>query len=85
MQASLNQKQRLQQLFYPKASRSTEIDLIEAPQPRRFSSTWHPARVLRTFGDPNVRQLEPDCGLAAPPGRASGRCVKPRDDRADIP
>lgn len=29
-------------------------------------------------GDPNVRQLEPDCRVAAPPGSASGRSVKPR-------
>jgi len=46
VQASLNQKQRLQQLFSPKGSRSTEIDLIEPPRPRHSSSTWRRVRVL---------------------------------------
>jgi hypothetical protein len=47
VQTSLNQKRRLQRLFLPKASRSTEIDSIEPPQPRHFSSTWRGVSVLK--------------------------------------
>jgi hypothetical protein len=40
VQASLDYKQRLQQLFFRKESRTTEIDSIEPPQRHHFSVTW---------------------------------------------
>jgi hypothetical protein len=46
VQASLDYKQRLQQLFLPEGSRSTEIDSIEPPQRHRFSTTWRHRRML---------------------------------------
>ncbi len=46
VQASLDYKQRLQQLFFPEESRSTEIDSIEPPQRHHFSATWRRPRVL---------------------------------------
>jgi hypothetical protein len=46
VQASLDPKQRLQQLFFPEGIASTEIDSIEPPQRHRFSATWRRPRVL---------------------------------------
>jgi hypothetical protein len=47
VQASLDYKQRLQQLFFRNESRSTESGSIEALQPHNFSSTWRAGRVLK--------------------------------------
>jgi hypothetical protein len=46
VQASLDYKQRLQQLFSRKESHSTKIGSIEPPQRHHFSSTWRRPRVL---------------------------------------
>jgi hypothetical protein len=46
VQASLDYKQRLQRLFFPKELRSTEIDSIEPPQHHHFSITRRRPRVL---------------------------------------
>jgi hypothetical protein len=37
------------------------------------------------FGEPNFRQLEPDCRLAAAAGGAPERCMSPRDRSNDFP
>jgi hypothetical protein len=46
VQASLDYKQRLQQLFARKAWRSSEIDSIDPPSRQHFSSTWRRLSVL---------------------------------------
>ena len=45
-QASLDYKQRLQQLFFPEGIASTEIGSVEAPQRHHFSTTWRRPTVL---------------------------------------
>jgi len=47
VQASLDQKQRLQQMFYPEGVAFDGIDLIEPLQPHHFSSAWRSARTER--------------------------------------
>jgi hypothetical protein len=46
VQASLDYKQRLQQLFFPEGIAFDGIDSIEPPQRHHFSSTWRRLRVL---------------------------------------
>ena len=67
VQASLDYKQRLQELFSRKESRTTEIDSIEPPQRHHFSTTWRHPRVLmkrvvsRVGIEPTTRRLRVCC------------------------
>ena len=68
LQASLDYKQRLQQLFFPEgiAVDGNRFNRTAATAPLFNYLGGRVKWLMKKIGDPNIRQLEPDLSMAEP-------------------